>query len=328
MTLPIVLFTGSLFLLTIFMLTGLLYAYFDRHSHSVESNSSVMDLPPAKAIEAESSFELLEHLKKHDLWDIPQGAEISPVLLASYPGNLNMLEVNEKKKAFFHSLLPVSMIALQEVEHERDALLQLIKKGGNDIKNVDFIPSTVFWTSLFTPVEIDFLTYLTEKYRTKTISGLLDRVNVVPVSLVLAQGAIESSWGSSRFAQEGNNLFGMWTWGEKGIVPAGREEGQKHKIAVYPTILDSVRAYLLVLNRHNAYSNFRIIRRSTLDSAALAEGLLKYSQRRYEYVRDVKRVIKSNRLDRFDLHTLAPSALLETGRINLTRLVLENHVSF
>jgi Bax protein len=130
---------------------------------------------------------------------------------------------------------------------------------------------------------------------------------VVPVSLILGQGAIESSWGCSRFTRAGNNLFGIWTWGERGIVPANRDEGKNHKIKIYDTILDSVRNYVLTLNRLGAYRHLRELRRDSNDSMELAQGLLYYSERRDAYVEDVRRIISSNNLQRYDTISLASS---------------------
>ena len=111
--------------------------------------------------------------------------------------------------------------------------------------------------------------------------------------------------GRSRFAREANNLFGIWTWGEKGIIPARREEGQTHKVKIYDSLLESVRSYILTLNRVSAYNKLREIRRNSFDSLDLAHGLLNYSQRREEYVQDVKKMIQDNNLKAFDRCTLS-----------------------
>jgi Bax protein len=126
------------------------------------------------------------------------------------------------------------------------------------------------------------------------------RVDVVPLSLLLAQAALESSWGTSRFAREANNLFGIWTWGEKGLIPLDREEGMTHKVAIYDSILDSVRAYLTMLNRLPPYLQFREIRRQSRNPLKLAEGLVYYSERGDSYVWELQNLIESNNLHRYD----------------------------
>ncbi|MCA1765037.1 MAG: glucosaminidase, partial [Desulfobulbaceae bacterium] len=102
-----------------------------------------------------------------------------------------------------------------------------------------------------------------------------------------------------------NNLFGVWTWGEKGIVPESREEGKNHKVAAYDTVLESVRAYILNLNRLAAYSELRRIRKYTMNPLKLADGLFYYSQRRNSYVWEIKDLIKFNNLTKYDKCFLA-----------------------
>ena len=116
---------------------------------------------------------------------------------------------------------------------------------------------------------------------------------------------MESSWGASRFASEANNLFGMWTWGGKGIVPSQRDAGKTHKIAMYDSILDSVRAYILTINRGTAYTQLRQIRNTTLNPIQLAEGLTNYSERREYYVSEIKQIIEFNKLCGYDKFKLA-----------------------
>jgi len=125
-------------------------------------------------------------------------------------------------------------------------------------------------------------------------------VDAVPTSIILAQGALESSWGSSRFAREGNSVFGMWTWKSKGLVPARRDEGKTHKVRAYDNILDSVRAYHLNLNRLDPYDQFRQLRRQTDDPLILAEGLSLYSERGEEYVEEIRNIILANDLQKYD----------------------------
>lgn len=224
-----------------------------------------------------------------------------------FPKYLGHLDVQNKKLAFFKTLLPSIIIALKEVEIERDRLLTLVQK-------ISFQPmmtlsaKQTYWQNTLDKDEIKFLYNIAQKYRSNEISELLRKVKGYPVSLILAQGAIESSWGTSRFAVQGNNVFGVWTWDESGIVPSARDEGKTHKVAMYDSILDSVRGYILNLNRHYAYNDLRKYREKTLDSLVLAEGLWAYSERRKEYVNDVKDVIESNNLQNFDTVNLTISS--------------------
>lgn len=134
-------------------------------------------------------------------------------------------------------------------------------------------------------------------------AALISKVDSVPASLALAQAANESAWGKSRFAREGNNLFGIWTYDEdKGIVPRRRAPGKKHLVRKFDSIGDSVRYYLHTLNSHPAYASLREIRAEMRasgqapDALMLAAGLTKYSARGEQYVELIRDMIR-----RFDL---------------------------
>jgi len=254
--------------------------------------------------QASSGEDLIAQLKEMQLWELSSRTEVPRIVFKGFPARLDLLEVATKKRTFLHTLLPVTMVALGEIEQERSRLQEIL--AGID-SGSDSVP-VVAESAVLSGEERDFLLVLAEKYRTERISELIGRVDVLPVSLIMAQGAIESSWGSSRFATEGNNLFGVWTWGEKGMIPLRREEGMRHKVAIYDSILDSVRAYILTLNRLPAYKDLRKLRRRTMDSGGLAAGLLPYSERGSEYVRDVQRLINYNRLKTYDRCVLAEDA--------------------
>ena len=136
---------------------------------------------------------------------------------------------------------------------------------------------------------------------------LMRRVDTVPASLALAQAAEESGWGTSRFAQEGNALFGQWTTAEgEGLVPRRREAEASHKVRVFDELHDAVAAYLHNLNTHRAYRQFRLTRAEQraesgrLDSVALVEDLKSYSERGEDYVASIKTIIRVNRLRQLD----------------------------
>ncbi len=314
---------GSIFVtfLLLFAVAALLKNLANSTAHPIYAKNTISTVSELASYAPASSRELLQQLKEQNLWDISPQTEISPVILASYPHDLKALDLPKKKRAFLHSLLPVVMLALAEVDQERTTLLSILGKISQEtsLGTLNLVPQD--WSNQLTASEIEFLIFITRKYRTRNVPKLLRRVNILPVSLVLAQAAIESSWGSSRFVTEGNNLFGMWTWGEKGIVPSRRDEGENHKVASYPSILESVRAYILTLNRFPAYKTFRDIRQHTMGSLELADGLLYYSERRNAYIRDVKEMILVNNLKKYDTHVFATRIPIdETARINLTFL--------
>jgi Bax protein len=252
-----------------------------------------------------SAEEMIDLLKENELWELEDNGAVSPLLFSSYPANINEFNISDKKRLFFHSLLPVALVALNEVRDEKLALQAILAKFTDDYKNLVFSDDYGVWGRVLTRNEIEFVMDLTRKYRSNRAVELARRVDLVPLSMVMAQAAIESSWGTSRFAREGNNLFGIWTWGEKGIVPNGRDDGKNHKVAIYNSILDSVRAYVLNLNRLPAYSKFRNIRRTTMNPLKLVDGLLYYSQRREQYVWEVKDLIQYNKLNQYDSCYLA-----------------------
>lgn len=137
----------------------------------------------------------------------------------------------------------------------------------------------------------------------QVLAALLRRVDVVPMSLALAQAAKESGWGTSRFAREANNLFGEWCFRPGcGIVPQNRLEGRKHEVEAFETPRDSVVSYLRNLNTHERYRSFRLQRARLrkagvgLSGVDLAEELAQYSERREEYVKDIKHLIQFNKL--------------------------------
>jgi len=128
--------------------------------------------------------------------------------------------------------------------------------------------------------------------------ALKNKIDLIPVSLTLAQAANESAWGKSRFAKQGKNLFGIWTYDEnKGIVPKGRKKGAKHLVRKFDSLGDSVSYYMYTLNSHPAYSELRDIRyqqrrnNEALSGFDMADGLTKYSAKGEEYVRLIQALI-------------------------------------
>ncbi len=133
------------------------------------------------------------------------------------------------------------------------------------------------------------------------LNELLTRVDVIPTSLVLVQAANESAWGTSRFARLGLNFFGIWCYRTGcGIVPNGRNSGAKHEVAAFESVDAAVAGYFNNINKHNAYHMFRTIRAELraknhpLDAQILATGLLPYSERGADYVRDITNMLRQN----------------------------------
>ena len=137
----------------------------------------------------------------------------------------------------------------------------------------------------------------------------------VPISLTIAQAAKETGWGTSRFAQEGNALFGQWTWSGEGIKPAAADDNSTHKVMKFKVLQASVKAYQRNLNTHSSYRNFRSARaelrekKKELDSLILSKHLEKYAETGKEYIRILQQIIRQNKLTDFDDAKLLPSSI-------------------
>jgi len=230
-------------------------------------------------------------------------ARVPRVFITNVPQELQSVEETKTRKALFlKSVLPLVLRANQEIAKDREKLLAL------RVKNKAEKP--------FSGAERLWLKVMAERYKMDkpNINRLLARVDVVPPSLALAQAAKESGWGTSRFAQEGNALFGQWTWadGQDGLVPENRQDGKTHRVRAFDDMMASVRAYIRNLNSHAAYREFRAerskLRRSgaNIDGITLAKTLHRYSELGTEYTDRLKAMIQFN-----DLHLLDDAELAE-----------------
>ncbi|MDB2589458.1 glucosaminidase domain-containing protein [Candidatus Thioglobus sp.] len=193
-------------------------------------------------------------------------------------------DVNQRKQAFFEYLLP-------EINKQNEKIIQL----RHDIKTGE--------------INSFKLKNIYRYYRVKEndIGTLLNRVDIVPASLILAQGAYESNWGRSRFAKHYHNFFGLWCF-EKGcgVVPLRRDKDDTHEVAKFSSLSKGVEYYLRSINRNSAYTTLRKIRKSKRDQQAqitghaLAEGLENYAEIGYEYVETVQSIIRFNKLSEYD----------------------------
>tara|TARA_B000000460_G_C21472554_1_gene373255 strand:+ start:174 stop:1064 length:891 start_codon:yes stop_codon:yes gene_type:complete len=204
------------------------------------------------------------------------------------------LTIKEKKLQFISAFLPIIQeINLDVLEKRRKIFLVEKKLKANNLNVLD----------------ADFLKRTFKEYKVKNndINVLKERVDIVPISLTLAQAAIESGWGTSRFAKEGNAFFGQKVVGSSvnGIDPA-ENKNPLIKVRKFNNLSDSVEAYIKNLNTHRAYKKFRKSRKAQrsikkhLDGIALAETLGSYSELGDEYTAEVQKIIKINSLDKFD----------------------------
>lgn len=226
--------------------------------------------------------------------------------LATLPSGLSEIRnVKRRKNVFLSMVLPMVLEANSHIAADRRRLLYI----SSAIETGKPLPTNAR----------TWLKRLAERYKTtpERLDVLLRRVDVVPASLALAQAAVESGWGTSRFAAQGNAIFGQWTTaGGKGLIPEGREEGKTHKIRAFDSLPDSVAAYLLNLNTHRAYRHLRSTRLMLReegkrpDGLTLAAGLEPYSQRGEEYIDLMRSIIRVNRLQPLDEAILSDEIIL------------------
>lgn len=219
------------------------------------------------------------------------------VYLASVPEDMGeVTDVAMRKSLFIRTVLPLVLRVNEEVMAERarvERILAHARAGGG-----------------IGPEDEAWLADRARWYRVEIgdTSALLERMDVVPPSLALAQAAEESGWGTSRFAREGNALFGQWTTDPtvKGLVPLARADNATHRVRAFDRLLDAVRAYVRNLNTHPAYADLRAARRAAreagtpLNGEDLAGTLLSYSERGAEYVETLRLIIRANALDELD----------------------------
>ena len=165
-----------------------------------------------------------------------------------------------------------------------------------------------------TKSEIQFLEKISKKYRLKIknkhkldiVNELLELVDIIPNSIVLAQAANESGWGTSRFAKEYNALFGEYTYDfSNGVVPLLRKEGEKHLVKSFDSYDKSVQSYFNNLNSHYAYKDFRTVRKimrknNNFNNINLLVNELDTYAADENYINTIKSIIHINKLDILD----------------------------
>ena len=148
--------------------------------------------------------------------------------------------------------------------------------------------------------------FLEYKVKKGNVEELNIKMDIIPTSIALAQAAKESGWGTSRFALEGNAIFGQWTWNGKGIEPLFKDKSKSHKILKFPILRASVKAYKNNLNTHKSYVKFREKRKQLRDKnkaitgLSLTDTLKNYAQTGSEYTKILNQIITQNRLSDFE----------------------------
>ena len=247
-----------------------------------------------------ATIEELFKSTNYNLEDVRKNKLVKPISLTLLPKEIKLIENTKKRKnLFIQIILPLVIKENNHIKLDRNKLFSILTKSKNTISEKNWLNSK-------------FKQYGVVK---KDVSTLKIRMDEVPVSMAIAQAAKETGWGTSRFAQEGNALFGQWTWSGEGIKPAAADDDSTHKVMKFKVLQASVKAYQRNLNTHSTYKAFRSARAELrddgkkLDSIILSGHLDKYAETGKEYVKILQQIIKQNNLEDFDEAKLLPTSI-------------------
>ena len=255
------------------------------------------ELPEDTVRLSASTIEQLFKDTNYSLSEVRRTKKVKPIRLSLLPNEMKSIENSGKRKnLFIKIILPLVLEENNRIIIDRKKLFTILNKNKNSK---------------------DEIKWLNQKFKqygvvNKDLATLKVRMDIIPVSLAIAQAAKETGWGTSRFALEGNALFGQWTWSGEGIKPAGADTNATYKVMKFNVLKASVRAYQRNLNTHSSYKKFRFIRaqlrddNKKLDSLKLAEYLDNYAQTGTEYTKVLKQIIQQNQLKDFDEVKLLP----------------------
>ena len=233
---------------------------------------------------------------------------------------LDLVRAEKIVKPFEVGMLPVELKQIQSSKERKNLfikiVLPLILSENNRIKRDRVTLFKILNKNINTKAEKEWLNKKFKRYGVvnKDLSTLKIRMDEIPVSLALAQAAKETGWGTSRFAIEGNALFGQWTYSGEGIKPAAAGKDEKHKVMAFSVLKASVRAYQRNLNTHVSYKEFRKARAiqrdngESLNSLELSNFLTMYAQNGEEYISTLKKIINQNNLRDFDKVKILPQS--------------------
>ena len=247
-----------------------------------------------------ATIEELFRSTNYNLKDVRKNKLVKPISLTLLPSEIKKIEnIKKRKELFIQIILPLIINENNDIKFDRKKLFSILNKSKN------------------TKAEKIWLGKKFKQYgvSNKDLSTLKIRMDEVPTSMAIAQAAKETGWGTSRFAQEGNALFGQWTWSGEGIKPADADDDSTHRIMKFKVLQASVKAYQRNLNTHSSYKDFRSARAELrddgkeLDSIILTEYLNKYAETGKKYVKILQQIIRQNNLTDFDDAKLLPSSI-------------------
>jgi Bax protein len=241
------------------------------------------------SLNTQTVLNLFEDLE-YDLDNVRSKKLVKPIYFTRLPKDLDKIRSNKRKKeTFLQILLPLVVAENTRIKQDRVYLFKILKENQNE-KNKKWIKKK----------------YKEYRVSNSNINELIEKIDIIPTSIALAQAAKESGWGTSRFALEGNAIFGQWTWNGVGMAPLDKDENENHKILKFPLLRASVKAYITNLNTHAGYKSFRKKRselrtdNKKLSGLDLIHELENYAQTGKEYTKVLEQIIKQNDLDEFE----------------------------
>ena len=219
---------------------------------------------------------------------------VPPIVYKSIP-DLKKLTIPQRKKAFVDIVLPSILLVQERIDTDRNRI--------EDILNMEEL----------NPHDTSFVVAMMKTYKVKTIEELPEHMITPPVAIILAQAALESGWGTSRFFLEGNNIFGMWSYSTSHErLAAGEKRGERQiYVRKFPDIYVSVLNYYQTLGRLRAYANFRKAMETESDPIILVAYLNKYSERGAAYTNTVATLIRQNDMQKYENYRLLPEWAME-----------------
>ena len=249
------------------------------------------------SLDTQITLNLFENLK-YDLKKIRQGQPVKPIYLSQLPKDLDRLKnTKTKKDTFIKIVMPLILDENNKILENRKKLFKILGKSTNSMGEKRWLKRR-------------FKEYGIKK---GDITELKVRMDIIPASIAIAQAAKESGWGTSRFALEGNAMFGQWTWSKNGIEPTEKSGNQDHKILRFSMLRSSVKAYKNNLNTHSGYREFREKRaelrknNKKISGLKLVNYLHNYAATGKNYTKILQKIIEQNRLTDFDDATLINS---------------------
>jgi len=277
-------------------------------SENLAKKSEVLKKPydPEKdyTLNTQTVLNLFEDLE-YNLDHVRNKKKVKPIYFTRLPKDLNQIKsIKEKKETFLQILLPLIVAENQKIKEDRKYLFKILKENESTERKK--------WLNK---------KYKSYKVSDKNINELIEKIDIIPTSIALAQAAKESGWGTSRFALEGNAIYGQWTWNGDGIEPLEKTKDQNHKILKFPLLRASVKAYISNLNSHRGYKNFRVKRlemrkqNKQLTGLDLIHELDNYAQTGKEYTKILEKIIEQNDLD--ELETVTIDDFKESNQLKL-----------